>query len=133
MEIHYIAGQPPLDNDTPIAYNIPNMSNYRNIDTQQLADIFKALSNPHRLAIFMRLTCCATQGTAGSTDDQICECVGVLGKDLGIAPSTVSHHLKELHRAGLIKMTRRGQTVDCCIEPEAVERIAMFFKPTVPV
>ena len=107
------------------------MSNYRNIDTWQLANIFKALSNPHRLAIFMRLTCCATQGKADKSDGQICECVGILGKDLSIAPSTVSHHLKELHRAGLIKMTRRGQTVDCCIEPATVDKIVSFFQQPV--
>ena len=122
-----------VDNNTPIAYNISTMSNYRSVDTQQLSNIFKALSNPNRLAIFMRLTCCSTQETASTTDDQVCACVGVIGKDLGIGPSTVSHHLKELHRAGLIKMKRRGQTVDCWIDPETVDKIALFFKQSVPV
>ena len=109
------------------------MSNYRNIDNERFANIFKALSNPHRLSIFMRLACCAVQDTTGDTNDQICTCVGDLGKNLGIAPSTVSHHLKELHRVGLIKMKRRGQAVDCWVDPEIVDSIAMFFKQTVTV
>jgi ArsR family transcriptional regulator len=109
------------------------MSNYRNVNTQQLTNIFKALSNPHRLAIFMRLTCCATQETASNTEDQICECVGTLGKDLDIAPSTVSHHLKELHRAGLIEMKRRGQNVECWVNPEIVDSLAAFFKQPISV
>jgi DNA-binding transcriptional ArsR family regulator len=109
------------------------MSNYRNIDTREMADIFKALSNPHRLAIFKRLSCCATQGTTEGTEDQICECVGALGKDLGIAPSTVSHHLKELHRAGLIEMRRRGQTVECWVDRQVVDSLAGFFKQPISV
>ena len=109
------------------------MSNYRKLNTQQLATMFKALSNPHRLAIFMRLTCCDRQETASNTEDQVCECVGVIGKDLDIAPSTVSHHLKELHRAGLIEMKRRGQNVECWVDPDILDSLADFFKQPIPV
>ena len=110
------------------------MSNYRNNDTQRFADIFKALSNPHRLRIFMRLLSnppeCTTEVKDQNDEDHICTCVGELGKDLGIAPSTVSHHLKELHRAGLVKMQRRGKTVDCWVDPDSLENITKFFKQT---
>lgn len=61
------------------------------------------------------------------------ECVGELGKDLGIAPSTVSHHIKELYRAGLIKMERRGQNVECSVNPEMLSALALFFNHPVPV
>ena len=65
------------------------------------------------------------------SDGQICECVGALGKDLDIAPSTVSHHLKELAQAGLIKMNRRGQNTECQVDPEVVKIVAEFFnKPS---
>lgn len=104
------------------------MSNYRNDNNERFANVFKALSNPHRLSIFMRLASCAVQDTTGNSNDQICTCVGVIGKDLDIAPSTVSHHLKELHRVGLIKMKRRGQTVDCWVSPEIVDQITEFLK-----
>ncbi len=104
------------------------MSNYRSINNEYFANIFKALSNPHRLNIFMRLASCAVQDTSDNPEDQICTCVGVIGKDLNIAPSTVSHHLKELHRVGLIKMKRRGQTVDCWVDPKIVDKITDFLK-----
>ena len=105
------------------------MSNVLNTDIQRLAEIFNALSNPHRLSIFIRLACrSTTRGTDGTPDDQVCECVGALGKDLGIAPPTVSHHIKELYRAGLIRMRRRGNTVECWVDPETLNFLAEFFK-----
>jgi ArsR family transcriptional regulator len=108
------------------------MSNYRNANLDQYADIFKALSNPHRLNIFMRLASCCTPGTACDADE-ICECVGEVSKNLGIAASTVSHHIKELSRAGLISLRRRGQNIECRVDPETLDRLTMFFKQQVPV
>ncbi len=109
------------------------MSNYRNIDTEQLAGAFKALSNPHRLSIFRRLASCCLPGGACNTETEMYECVGKLGRDLGIAPSTISHHIKELYQAGLIKMKRRGQTVECWVDPETLDSLAEFFKQPAPV
>ncbi len=109
------------------------MSNNETITLKQLSDIFKALSNPHRLSIFMRLTCCAEEMKGNGTDGQLCECVGALGKDLGIAPSTVSHHLKELSRAGLIKMNKRGQTTECLADIEVVKAVAEFFEKPIMI
>ena len=104
------------------------MSNNRNGDLEQYSGMFKALSNPHRLKIFMRLVkCCRKNVDYGPGCDQMRECVGKVGKDLGIAASTVSHHIKELHRAGLMHMERRGQKIDCWVEPEIVENLARFF------
>jgi ArsR family transcriptional regulator len=53
--------------------------------------------------------------------------VGELGEGLGIAPSTLSHHLKELHRAGLIEMERQGKCVVCWIEPKTLKILGNFF------
>ena len=109
------------------------MSNYRGNDTERFAEIFKALSNPNRLRIFLRLASCCMTGATCNVDAEMCECVGELGKDLGIAPSTVSHHIKELHRADLIKMGRRGQNVKCWVEPETLNTLTDFFKQPVRV
>jgi ArsR family transcriptional regulator len=46
---------------------------------------------------------------------------------MGIVPSTISHHLKELRQAGLIKMERRGQKIECWIDPETVTAMKAFF------
>lgn len=112
---------------------ILNMSNNRTVDISQFSEIFKALSNPYRLKIFMRLTCCAGQMQDASSNDQICECVGTLGEDLAISPSTVSHHLKELSHSGLIIMTRRGQNVECQVNPEVLKSLTNFFQETCSV
>ena len=95
------------------------MSNYRTCDLERYTDIFRALSNPHRLNIFLRLVRCCEPGPPGDA----CLCVGELGQDLDIAPSTVSHHIKELRHAGLIRMQRRGQTVQCFVEPETLNAL----------
>lgn len=109
------------------------MSKYRDDQAQRYADCFKALSNPYRVRIFMRLADCCIEGSACGSDGQICECVGSLGKDLGIAGSTVSHHIKELHRSGLIKIRRHGQRTECFVDPSALGFLLEFFKLSQPV
>lgn len=89
--------------------------------------MFKALSNPHRLTIFLYLAQNCVPGEVSAEEDMRAS-VGELGKGLGIAPSTISHHLKELRQAGLIRMNRRGQNVECWVEPEIVRALAGFFQ-----
>jgi ArsR family transcriptional regulator len=107
------------------------MSKYRDEEIGAFAEIFKALSNPNRLRIFLRLASCCAPGTRASIDTDVdpegCACVGELGQDLGIVPSTISHHIKELRRAGLIRMERRGQKIECWIDPETVVALREFF------
>jgi DNA-binding transcriptional ArsR family regulator len=104
------------------------MSNY-SIEDQ--ANLFKALSNSNRLALFHRLMTCCEPGTKCSPDEAVRFCVGELGEGLDIAPSTLSHHLKELNRAGLVEMARRGKLVECWVEPKTLEKLAAFFTQSV--
>lgn len=106
------------------------MSKLSIIKAERYVEIFKALSNPHRLKIFMRLTSCGPEGIACCAADKAFECVGDLGNNLGIAPSTVSHHLKELYRAGLIKTRRQGQRIECRVDPEILSTLSGFFDPS---
>jgi len=109
------------------------MSNNRIIEVERLAQVFAALSNPYRLQIFMRLIAGCQE--AGTRDDDAgaqnalgpAPCVGELGQALDIAPSTVSHHLKELRQAGLIQMDRVGQRVECSADRSKLAEIASFF------
>jgi len=91
------------------------------------ASLFKALSNPHRLNIFMRLASCCQPGTRWSKKAERA-CVGEVAKDFDLAPSTVSHHLKELVQAGLIRTERAGQNVECWVDPKIVDELADFFE-----
>jgi ArsR family transcriptional regulator, arsenate/arsenite/antimonite-responsive transcriptional repressor len=95
------------------------MSNFQKDEVHRFSEAFKALSNPNRLHIFLRLISCCPPGTKCITD-AAGQCVGDLGRDLEIDPSTVSHHLKELRRSGLIRMERRGKRIICWVDREMV-------------
>jgi ArsR family transcriptional regulator len=107
------------------------MSNNKNEDIEKFAEIFKALSNPNRLRLFMHLVTCCRPGTVTSisadTESERCACVGELGKDLNIVASTISHHMKELRQAGLVRMERRGQRIECWIDLETIANLQDFF------
>ncbi len=107
------------------------MSNLRDNNTEKFAGMFKALSNPNRLKIFLRLiSCCSPKVVSdirSTPEPENCACVGELGQDLGIVASTISHHIKELRQAGLIRMERRGQKMECWIDPETIAALQGFF------
>ncbi len=100
------------------------MSIYQLDEVHRLAEVFKALSNPNRLHIFLRLVSCCPPGTKCSSDAAVRRCVGEIGQDLEIDPSTVSHHLKELRRSGLIRVERRGKNILCWVDRETVLGLA---------
>jgi ArsR family transcriptional regulator, arsenate/arsenite/antimonite-responsive transcriptional repressor len=71
-------------------------------DLVEEADTLKALgalAQPQRLRAFRALV---TAGPAGLTP-------GTLGEHLGLAPSALSFHLKELAGAGLVSSEPRGR------------------------
>lgn len=107
------------------------MSNNLDKNIEKFAEMFKALSNPNRLRIFLRLiSCCSPKvvtDISSTPEPENCACVGELGQDLGIVASTISHHIKELRQAGLIRMERRGQKMECWIDPETIAALQAFF------
>jgi ArsR family transcriptional regulator, arsenate/arsenite/antimonite-responsive transcriptional repressor len=104
------------------------MSNNQNDSVERFSGIFKALSNPNRLKIFLRLVSCCVPGTVWSFESKDVTCVGDVAKDMEIVPSTVSHHIKELRQAGLIKMKRSGQKIECWVDPEVLKDLEVFFQ-----
>jgi ArsR family transcriptional regulator len=104
-----------------------DMSKHRRIPTEHLAEMLKALAHPHRLSIFIRLANCCAPGTMCDAKNGAAACVGELGDELGVLPSTLSHHIKELCRAGLIRTKRRGRRIMCGIDPQALGALSRFF------
>ncbi len=102
------------------------MSKYENNKLEKYARVFKALSNPNRLKIFMLLITCCEPGTRCETDGDFRKGAGEIAGHLDIVPSTVSHHLKELRNAGIIRMERKGQKVECWVDPEILAELAAF-------
>ena len=94
--------------------------------------MFKALANPQRLQIFLQLvTRCGLPDCCDASSLGNRCCAGELGKPLDIAASTLSHHLKELRQAGLMHVERRGQKIECWINPEPLQFLASFFDQAV--
>ncbi len=89
-------------------------------DVDKLARMFKALSNPNRLRLFMNLLDESKLDLAKGRvhDCFLAKLLGGLG-DLG-AP-TVSHHVKELADAGLIHTEREGKQLTCSVDPVALK------------
>ena len=90
--------------------------------------IFKALSNESRLEILKSLY---REGISGTLEGQEmctekCSCVGDIVERFRLAPSTISHHLKELAMAGLVKVERNGQFIRVLPNPEALKAISIF-------
>jgi ArsR family transcriptional regulator len=107
------------------------MSKYRIRDIDRVAAIFKALSHPQRLRIFLKLAAyCIPGGRCETSIEGMGCCVGDLSKDLGLAPSTVSHHIKELRNSGLMKVKRHGQKVECRIGDNSLQLLAAFLDST---
>jgi ArsR family transcriptional regulator, arsenate/arsenite/antimonite-responsive transcriptional repressor len=96
-----------------------------------LVAIFKALSDPTRLAVFQCIRCCGPtcgydmeSGTCCGGCDGVTACR--IRCQVPCAPSTLTHHLNELRAAGLIETERRGRVTHCRVRPEAFRQIAAF-------
>jgi ArsR family transcriptional regulator, arsenate/arsenite/antimonite-responsive transcriptional repressor len=96
---------------------------------ERLAAVFRALGDPTRLRIYLTLRDCAREvrvDEAGQCRADGTLSVGEVCCGLPCAASTVSHHLKELRLAGLIRTEKRGRTICCSIEPGTLAAIQEF-------
>lgn len=80
-------------------------------EQNQLATIAKVLGHPARIAIIQHLF-------------KLNSCVcGDLVNEIGLAQPTISQHLKELKKIGIIKGTIEGTSVCYCINPSTWKEI----------
>ncbi len=75
-----------------------------------------ALAQETRLAAFLLLV---RKGLAGET-------AGEIARQLGVPPQTLSFHMKEMARAGLLEQRRVGRNIYCAIDFEQVRRLGVY-------
>lgn len=95
------------------------------ISNQDMARIFKALSNEQRLKLFKMLY------YWNESMGDICGVERSFSKaceTFNLSKSTISHHFKELQLAGLITCTKQGQHQCCTINKEVLTSIKAFFE-----
>ena len=86
-----------------------------NTKQNELATIFKVLSNPARIAILQYIS-----------QQNSCICNDIVD-EIGLAQPTISQHLKELKSIGLIKGEIEGKKVCYCIDLKRWEEIQILF------
>jgi len=80
------------------------------MDIELTAARLQALGNPSRLAIYRALVRAGQDGLS----------VGAIQDRTDMPASTLSHHLRSLIAAGLVHQRRRGTTLICRIDNEAM-------------
>lgn len=83
------------------------------LDDSRFALISKALADPKRIELLQKLG----QATEAPT------CSGVR-EWLGLAPATITHHLKELEGAGLVRVEREGKFARISIRRDLLKAYA---------
>lgn len=96
---------------------------------RDLSRAFRALGHPHRLTIVRALlgravACCTSERADDCRLDPASCNVGHLGALVDIAPSTLSHHLKELEDAGVIERARDGRYLYCRVNQAMLDHLA---------
>lgn len=98
------------------------------------SDAFRALGHPHRIAIVEELrkralSCCEGDRVEDCALDPASCNVGALADALPCAPSTLTHHLKELERAGIIERARHGRQLLCRLNGKRLAELRRFLAP----
>lgn len=85
---------------------------------EDLARLFKAVADPARLQVLALIR---------SADNDEC-CVCDLTGPLGLSQPTVSHHLKKLQDAGLVRREQRGTWAWFSVVPDRLEELAAVLR-----
>jgi ArsR family transcriptional regulator, arsenate/arsenite/antimonite-responsive transcriptional repressor len=86
---------------------------------ERLARLFKALGDPTRVRLLSLI--------AASESGEACICN--LTAPVGLSQPTVSHHMKLLVDAGLVRREQRGKWAYYAVLPEALESLAGALAP----
>ena len=82
-------------------YRNMKMESLDNLDLARAASAFAALGSEQRLSVLHTLVRAGAEGLS----------IGELGKRSGVTGSTLTHHVKLLAQAGLVRQTRKGRSI----------------------
>jgi len=89
------------------------------METKKMAKVFKALSNPNRLELYLQI---AKNHEKSYRTYEGC-LINDITKSLNIGAPTISHHLKELSNAELIFAERKGKYLVARVNEEMINEV----------
>lgn len=110
---------PVIDTSTPVCCAPVASGPMSDDDALSVALRLKALADPARVKLMSYLF----SSSAGEENG------GDLAAALGLTESTVSHHLAQLRKAGLVVSERRGMNVFHRAHPEALQALCVVLDP----
>jgi ArsR family transcriptional regulator len=99
-------------------------------EIEELAEIFKALSDPTRLKLVQLLSKQPKGECEGACNGTGFLCVNALAHKLGVSQSAVSQHLRVLRQAGLVRGERRGAFVHYTLDPDGLTKYQAALQET---
>ena len=94
------------------------------METKKMAKVFKALSNPNRLELYLQIV--KKHETSYKTYESCL--INDITQSLNIGAPTISHHLKELSNAELILTERKGKYLVAKVNEEIVNEVNELLK-----
>lgn len=86
------------------------------METKHAVDALGALAHEYRLAIYRLLIERGPEGLAA----------GAIGEGVGLAPSSLTFHLQNLHRAGLIVQRRESRSLIYSVDFNAMNELVGY-------
>lgn len=94
------------------------------MDTERLAETFKALSDAHRLRALRFIAAGAPAGE--DCGEAVCACH--VQDQLDLSQPATSYHLKILRQAGLVDAEKRGRWVHYRVSRQGLEGLEAFLR-----
>jgi ArsR family transcriptional regulator, arsenate/arsenite/antimonite-responsive transcriptional repressor len=89
---------------------------YRNMEEKEAIKAFGALAQEHRLKVFRLLVRHAPHGLPA----------GYIAAQVGVPASTMSTHLAQLERAGLLRSWREQRRILYAVDTEGIRQVVTF-------
>ena len=88
--------------------------NLQTVDISSVAQILKAIADKNRVKITYALC----------QDDELCVCD--IANIIGVTVANASHHLRTLHKQGIVKFRKEGKLAFYTLDDEHIRQIMMI-------